>query len=138
MGKSVFFEKSVLIIFIITLLTGALRKWVFTSVNTGNIILLIQLILPFFISVNYKGISLPGKQNIIKFYILYLLISAINPLNLTIYHGILGIFQYLGFWWLISFYYENRQSINFRPLIPWIIILCTFEFIFSVVNIAFF
>ena len=128
------FNKSLFWIITLTIFSGAIRKWVFTTGSMGNILLLIQLFLPFLISLKKLGFSLPSKLYIFKFYFLYLLISAFNPLNLTIFHGILGIILHLGFWWLIFFYYENRQLIDIRPLIPWMVTLCVIEFIIGIVQ----
>jgi hypothetical protein len=127
-------EKHILLIFIITIISGAIRKWVFTSGSAGNIILFLQLILPFLFSISYQGLILFRKENIFKFYFLFLLFSAFNPLNLTIFHGILGILMHLGFWWLLGYYYVNRIFIDIRPLIPWVILFCTVEIVLGFVQ----
>lgn len=118
----------------LTFLSGALRKWVFTSGSIGNIILLIQLFLPFLISIKYNGINFPTKNNLFKIYVFFLLISALNPLNLTILHGLLGLMLHLGFWWLITYYYENRQFIDIRPLIKWMVLFCTIEIVLGFIQ----
>jgi hypothetical protein len=118
----------------VTFFSGALRKWVFTSGSIGNIILLIQLFLPFLISIKHNGLSLPAKNNLLYIYICFLLISALNPMNLTILHGMLGIMLHLGFWWLIAYYYENRQFIDLRPLNKWMIFFCTIEIVLGFIQ----
>jgi len=134
MKKSKQIEKHILLIFILTVISGALRKWVFTSGITGNIILLLQLLLPFLFSIYYQGFILLRNENIFKFYFLFLLILALNPLNLTFFHGIFGIILHLGFWWLLGYYYANRLFIDIRPLIPWVILFCTIEIILGFVQ----
>jgi hypothetical protein len=121
------FNNILLWITTLTFLSGALRKWVFTSGLIGNLILFVQLLLPFIISVKHNGILMPTKQNVFKIYFLYLLITAFNPMNLTIFHGLIGIIQYLGFWWFLSYYFENRNYIDVRPLFKWMIFFCMIE-----------
>jgi hypothetical protein len=134
MKKLDYFEKQLLFIFLFTLITGALRKWFFTPGITSNIILLFQLILPIVLSILHQGFSILSKQNIFKFYFLFLLISAFNPLNLTIFHGIFGIILHLGFWWMLGYYYKNRLFIDVRPLFPWVILFCSIEIILGFVQ----
>ncbi len=121
------FKNTFLWIALLTFLSGAIRKWVFTSGSVGNFILLIQLLLPFLISLKHNQFSLPSRQKIFRFYIFYLIISSFNPLNHSLFHGLLGFVLYLGFWWLIIYYYENRHYIDIRPLIPTFIYFCSFE-----------
>ncbi len=128
------FEKQILYIFIYTLISGALRKWVFTSGITGNIILFFQILLPFIFSIKHQGLNLLRYQNIIKFYFFVLLISAFNPLNLTIFHGFFGIILHLGFWWLLFYYFVNRHFINITTLIPLLILFCTIEIVLGFIQ----
>jgi hypothetical protein len=127
-------EKQILLIFIITIISGALRKWVFTSGITGDIILFLQLLLPFLSSIYYNGVTILLKENIFKFYFLFLIILAFNPLNLTIFHGIFGIILHLGFWWLLGYYYVNRLIIDIRPIIPLVILFCTIEIVLGFIQ----
>jgi hypothetical protein len=115
-------------------LSGALRKWVFTSGSIGNFILLVQLLLPFLISIKHNGLSMPAKNKLFKIYVFFLFISALNPLNLTIFHGLLGIMLHLGFWWLLVYYYENRLFIDISPLIPFMVIFCTIEIVLGFIQ----
>ena len=121
------FNKILFRVALLTILSGALRKWVFTSGGVGNILFLFQLLLPFFFILKKGDLSLSVKHNILKFYFLYLLFSAFNPLNLTLFHGFIGIILYSGFWWIMSVYYNNRNFIDIRPLVPWMIFFCFFE-----------
>jgi hypothetical protein len=66
--------------------------------------------------------------------VFFLFISALNPLNLTILHGLLGLMLHLGFWWLIAYYYENRQFIDIRPLIKWMVLFCTIEIVLGFIQ----
>lgn len=127
-------NKKIFWILFISLISGAMRKWIFITGTFGNFILLMQLLLPFLFIFQFKSFFSLFKQSIFKFYILYLFICAFNPLNLTIFHGILGIILYLGFWLIIFYYKENRTLIDVRPLLPVIIIICFFEIILGFIQ----
>jgi hypothetical protein len=128
------FNNTLLWISVLTFLSGAIRKWVFTSSSVGNIILLIQLVLPFLISFKHNGLSLPTKNNLFKVYTFFLFISAFNPMNLTIFHGLLGVILYLGFWWLMAYYFENRHLIDITPLIPFTVVFCIIEIVLGFIQ----
>jgi hypothetical protein len=128
------FNKILFRVALLTILSGALRKWVFTSGGIGNILFLFQLLLPFSFLLKKGDLSLLVKHNILKIYFFYLLFSAFNPLNLTLFHGFFGIILYSGFWWIMSFYYNNRNLIDIRPLVPWMIFFCFFEIAFGIVQ----
>ncbi len=119
------FEIIIGLIFILTLVSGLLRKWVFTVGPVGNIILAFQLCIPYlliFCGENYKK---PWFYNIILVYSILLFGMAINPLNLTYFHGGLGYILHFGFWFSLAYYFANRQQINLRPLVP-LFLVCSF------------
>ncbi|MEZ4843455.1 MAG: glycosyltransferase family 4 protein [Bacteroidia bacterium] len=85
---------------------GGLRKWVINSAIVDRLFLLIQFIIPFVVGFSIK--KRPHLLNlVILFYSILLVLMALNPLNHTIYHGILGIIIHLGFWYAMLSYWQN-------------------------------
>lgn len=97
--------------FLVVMLGGAVRKWFTASGIVGNIILLIQIVLPFLMYALSSGKSKnPLADNkILFFYVFYLIVQVINPLQLTIFHGILGLLVHGMFWLGMFFYFSNRD-----------------------------
>ena len=127
--------KVYLYLFVFTMLSGALRKWLFNSAAVGNIIFALQMSSLFiFIFFDKKTISTVFKNDILKIYVSYLIICAINPQNATIYHGLLGILLHFGFWFIAFYYLENRGNFNFTPIIPLLLILCLAEIFLATVQ----
>lgn len=105
-------------IFLYTIFSGVLRKWVFVDQFTiGNIIFSVQLILPFLFMVFSKRGSNTAFSNIfLSVYTLLLFFLAISPLNKTLYHGILGVLIHLGFWYACFYYIANRSNFQIEKL----------------------
>ncbi|MGL1241026.1 hypothetical protein ACSTKS_23300, partial [Vibrio parahaemolyticus] len=80
------FNRLFLILLVFTFISGALRKWVFESGSVGNVILLLQLIVPYLIVMYMYGIGFIRDKSILFVYIAYLIIALFNPLNKTIFH----------------------------------------------------
>jgi len=119
-----------LIVFLFTSLSGALRKWFFEDANLKNGLFAIQIIIPFvFFLNNDMQISKAFKIKALSIYLFTLIMMAINPLNQTIYHGIIGIFIHFSFWFLTFYYVANRESFDFKNLLNYILILALSEFI---------
>ncbi len=93
----------------------------------------IQLFSPFFF-LRTKGGMLPFNNKLFTFYFFYLLLSAINFRNLTIFHGILGIIIHVNLWYLLFYYYYNRHLIRFQPIINLALILCALELILGFIQ----
>ena len=95
-----------------TIFAGAIRKWLLQGGIISNVLLLGHVILPWV----YYALAAGNRRKYFPLLALFggiLLLMAVNPLNLTVYHGIFGLLLHLGFW-LIGFHYlENRQ------LYPW-------------------
>ena len=127
MKESNRFNRLFLVLFSFTIVSGALRKWVFVSGSNGNIILLLQLIIPYLTVIYVYGIGFIRHKSILFIYIAYLFIALFNPLNKTIFHGALGIVLHLSFWWLVYIYYLNREHINLHPVLNIIILFCAAE-----------
>ncbi len=115
--------KIFLFIYLFTVLGGAFRKWFIASKQIGNAILFAQILVPFaffFIKGARKNwrIGIPTYT----FIILVLLVGVINPLNLTIYHGILGFLLHFSFFFILFFYINNRPFFRFELILPIIVI----------------
>jgi len=128
------FEKIIVWIFILSLLTGALRKWVFTSGAIGNSILAVQLCIPYLLLFSGNKYIKPWKYSIIIVYMSLLVCMAFNPMNLTYFHGILGYILHFGFWFSIAYYLANRQVIDFQPIIPLLLIGCLIEIVLGFIQ----
>ena len=127
--------KIYLYIFLFTILSGALRKWVFNNAIVGNAIFALQLVLLFaYLFFDKKGASLVFKTSLLKFYFGYLIFCAANPLNATLFHGLFGIVLHFGFWFMSFYYLENREKFDFTQIIPIIIIICFAQLILATVQ----
>jgi len=119
------FEVIIGLIFLLTLLTGALRKWVFGNGIISNTILVFQLCIPYLLFFSGKKYKKPWEYNFIIVYLMLLILLALNPMNLTYFHGALGLILHFNFWFTFGYYILNRNNINLRPLIP-IFLICSF------------
>jgi hypothetical protein len=128
------FNKITLFIVLFTVFNGAIRKWIFTSGPIGNIIQLLQVILPFILFYSNSNWLMPWKDNLIKLFIFLLILLAFNPLNKTLIHGLLGILIYSPFILIIYFYLLNKPYIDIRPLCNYFTIFCFFEIIIAFVQ----
>jgi hypothetical protein len=103
---------------------GALRKWGFGGSALSNVVLFVQLILPFILFSLYQGCKYkPATIFILIIYSLLLFAQAVNPLNQTLYHGVFGIFLHLGIWLLLFQYVDNIDQFPIEKLIPLCIVL---------------
>ena len=127
--------KIYLYIFLFTIFSGALRKWLFNSAAVGNAIFGLQLALLFtYVFFDKEAIRTVFKNPLIKLYFGYLIFSAVNPLNATIYHGFFGILLHFGFWFIGFYYIENREKFDFKLIIRILIIVCFAELILATVQ----
>lgn len=111
--------KIFLFIYLFTVLGGAFRKWFISSKQIGNAILFAQILVPFtflFIKGAQKNWRIGNPTYTVL--ILVLLIGVINPLNLTIYHGILGFLLNFSFFFILFFYINNRSFFRFELILP--------------------
>jgi hypothetical protein len=113
---------------------GALRKWLLPG-GVGNLLLFIQLIIPFLLFTFFKKVRLSTSSiNIIIVYSLVLIGMAVNPMNQTIYHGLFGIVLHLGLWLPLFLYLDNRAHFHIERLIPLLILFCTIELLLGLVQ----
>lgn len=112
-------------IFLVVMLGGAVRKWFTTSGIIGNVILLVQIVLPFLMYAlsSAKTNNPLGNSRILSFYVFFLIIQVFNPLQYTIFHGVLGILVHGMFWVGMFFYFANRDFFTLDKYITSIILL---------------
>ena len=129
--------------FLYSTFSGAIRKWVTTG-NSGvnNILLAMQLLLPFALMIFIRR-----EKNIFTTtptfgYAIALVFFALNPMNMTIYHGIFGFFMHFAFWFMMFAYLHERDAFPFEKLIiPFIIVcliqsvLCFFQFTMPITHL---
>lgn len=116
---------------------GALRKWIISANVIGNIVVLIQLVLPFFFTfflLNERIASPFGKFKVLSFYLFLLILLLLNPMNQTILHGILGFLLHIGFWFLMFFYCANKKYFQLDTLIPACLVFCIIQLILGVIQ----
>ena len=113
-----------ILIFLFTTLSGAIRKWGNIG-GIGNFIFFIQLCVPYlFFAIKIRNLEKYKLFNgFVIVYLFLLFIQALNPLNLTIYHGLLGILLHFGFWFMLYIYINNREFFNFKRLFLLILIV---------------
>src|SRR5687768_3477527 len=101
-----------ILIFLYSTFSGSIRKWGGASGLINNIVFGIQLLLPFlFLLLRRPGYRSPFNK-LLLFYSLILFLLALNPMNLTIFHGLFGLLIHLGFWVCCFFYIRNRELFN--------------------------
>jgi hypothetical protein len=115
--------KVFLFIYLFTILSGALRKWIISSKEVGNFILFLQILVPYtFILVKGGLKKWQIGQPALILLIVVMMIGIINPLNLTINHGILGLLLHGSFYFILFFYVNNRGSFEFEKIMPFLVI----------------
>jgi hypothetical protein len=115
--------KLFLFIYLFTVLGGALRKWVISSKEIGNFILFLQILIPYVLILVKGGLAnwRIGKSAF-SIFILVLIVGILNPLNLTINHGILGFLLHGSFFFVLFFYFNNRKQFDFKKILPFLVI----------------
>lgn len=118
--------KFFLFIFLFTVFSGAIRKWVVNSGSVSNAVFAIQLLAPFgLIIFDFAGVKRMFRDNkYLSFYFFYLLIAAFHPFNISIVVGLLGILLHSSFWFLGFYYLENREYFDFEKIVNPIVIIC--------------
>lgn len=110
--------KIFLLIYFFTVLSGAFRKWIISDKQIGNVILFLQILVPFSFLLLKGGMKnwQIGKSGFMIL-IFVLIIGVLNPLNLTINHGLLGFLLHLSFFLMMFFYINNRQYFHFEQIV---------------------
>lgn len=123
-------------LFIVTTLGGAIRKWFTTNAGLSNSILLLQMLIPFL----WVVFRQPNRVNpfqtfsILGIFFFYLVIEIINPLQHTLFHGVIGILIYGGFWLGLMYYLANRTAFYPQRYGLFIFILAVGEIILAFIQ----
>jgi hypothetical protein len=124
--------------FLVAVAGGAIRKWFTTSSVAGNAVLLVQMLLPFalfyFRSATAKNPFVIYK--ILLIYFAYLFFHILNPMQLTLFHGLLGLIIHGAFWLGLFFYLANRDKFQMDALIKWFLIAAAVEIVLGFVQYA--
>lgn len=128
-------NKYFLLIFFFTTFSGAIRKWFLTDIISKNFIFALQLLVPFiFIIANPYQLKKAFTNKVLGIYLLILVGLAINPLNETIYHGIIGILIHFSFWFIMFYYVANREYFDFTKSKRLILFTIVGQFALSVLQ----
>ncbi len=129
-------DKFFFVLILVTVFGGAIRKWVLKSPVAGNLVLLLQMVIPFlmFAMRSGKANSPFSYFKVLGLYFFYLLVQIINPLQLTLFHGILGVLVYGLFWLGIFYYIANRHLFRPERYIKWLIIIITIEVVLAFIQ----
>jgi hypothetical protein len=126
---------TLLFIFTFTIASGILRKWVFTSYAVGNIIFFIQLLVPYLLLVkDFKGLNKIFSIKLISFFLLYLFLQVLNPLQKTFLHGPIGILLHAIFWITGFYYLFNKEKFNFQKYILVFVIIAFGEIVLGAIQ----
>lgn len=120
-----------------TILSGAIRKWVVGPGGLSNLFFLMQLVLPFifYYFVSRSDIKPKFHTPFLYFvFIGYLSLTALNPMNKTMYHGLLGLLIHLAIWvsWLA--YYKKRHEFPLERLTGFLILILLAEVLLGAVQ----
>lgn len=117
-----------------TVFSGALRKWVVGPGAIGNVLLLLQLFLPLLLYWFITAGKLPGRRKapvFWPFYLAYLVLTALNPMNNTLYHGAFGLLLHTGYWLIWLAYLQVGQWMRLERLVPALIVILIIEFLLA-------
>jgi hypothetical protein len=129
-----------LFILYFTTFSGAFRKWGLDNGAVNFITLAIQLLVP--IGLLFYKENLKSKEktrvsfSLFSIYLFIITLLAFNPLNLTIYHGLLGIIVHSIFWSMIFVYLYNSDDIDLTFLVKHIIVLGLIQVVIGTIQYA--
>lgn len=122
-------------VFIFTIVSGILRKWVFTSYAVGNIIFFIQLLVPYLLFIiDFRGLNKIFTIKLVSFFLLYLFLQVLNPLQKTFLHGPVGILLHAIFWLMGFYYLFNKEKINFKRYIVVFVVIAFGEIVLGAIQ----
>lgn len=126
---------TMLFIFLFTIISGALRKWLFTSYAVGNIIFFFQLLIPYtFLLVDKEGVRKIFENKLVGFFFLYLFLESFNPLQKTLLHGPVGLILHCCFWFLGFYYVNNKEKFDIKALLQVFIIVAFSELVLGYIQ----
>ena len=129
-------DRLLLLYAIIVFFGGALRKWFIDSSVLANLVLMVQLCMPFiWVVLRSPGSVSPFRAfPILYLYFGYLVFHIVYPMQPTVYHGMLGILVYGGFWLGLFYYLANRHKFFTPKLIPYFIIFTAGEIVLGFIQ----
>ncbi len=124
------------ILFLVVMLGGAIRKWFTTSGVVGNLVLLVQMVLPFLIYslASHKAKNPFAVYPMFTIYFVYLVLQIFNPLQVTLFHGVLGVLVHGMFWMGIFFYLANRDLFQLDAFLKIILVMALGEVVLAFVQ----
>lgn len=125
-----------MVFFLVAMFGGAFRKWVVESSVVGNVILLVQMVIPFLMFAFREGRAQSpfARHAGLSLYFFYLLLQVFSPYQLTLFHGILGILVHGLFWLGVFFYFTNRHLFSPARYIPMLLVLVGAEVVLAFVQ----
>ncbi|WP_179336957.1 hypothetical protein [Winogradskyella ludwigii] len=123
-----------LAILVFTVFNGAIRKWIFNAGAIGSVILLLQIFVPilFYYLVARSNLPKLKKAPVIwLLYLFYVCLTAINPMNKTVYHGIFGVLLHTGYFLLWLAYLQKNQWMELEKLVPMLLLILVIEFVLA-------
>lgn len=108
--------KRLIYILLYTIFSGALRKWVFPGGGVGNLLLGIQLLIPYMV-VFLRPLRLKSNSQLALFlYCSLLALLSLHPLNKTIFHGMIGFVIHSTFWVSLLVLLDSNPTIARRSV----------------------
>jgi hypothetical protein len=114
--------------------SGTLRKWVLGEGAMGNIVFLIQLFIPLIFYIVTLKSALPKVKNVPfmwLIYLFYLVLTALNPMNHTPYHGLLGLLVHTGYLLIWLAYIQKGRYLELEKLVPFFLVILVIEFVLA-------
>jgi hypothetical protein len=114
--------------FLYTTFHGALRKWVFAGVSGVNdVLFMVQLLLPFVVIAAMSREKTVLSCKPLLPYALILAGMALNPMNMTLYHGFFGFILHFGFWLLMLMYLQEPEAFPVENMVKLFVVVCFAE-----------
>lgn len=124
-----------LTVFIYSTLSGAIRKWFISSDTLSNVILVVQLLMPFgFLIFQARKAVHSAFTKLLLLYTIVLVILALNPMNQSVFHGLFGFILHLGFWFACFFYLSNRMFFDPKKYLYILLLISIGELILGFVQ----
>ncbi len=121
-------QNLLLFYFLYTTFHGALRKWVFAGVSGVNdVLFMVQLISPFIVVAFMRREKPVFSYPLVIPLVFAFTALALNPMNMTLFHGAFGFILHFGFWLLMLTYLSERDAFPVQNLIKIMIIVCIAE-----------
>jgi hypothetical protein len=121
--------------FLYTTFHGALRKWVFSGVSGVNdILFMLQLILPFVVVALMRREKTILSCKPLLPYAFILIGMALNPMNMSIFHGVFGFLLHFGFWLIMLMYLHEPEAFPIENMVKLFLIVCFAETILTFIQ----